>query len=173
MRPGKNPDLAMIAARLPATLGCGIRGEFRYFAKRTWLTNSLPCWARIVTASAVNARFICAPVPYSCISVSSGWWAVRVSQVVTNIETLPPVELKGERPAARPIDMLHLTKQSLGDPGLELEILRMFDAVLSTHFDRPRSASNCVPDLLHHLHIIKAALPSASAHMVAGRACST
>lgn len=61
---------------------------------------------------------------------------------------------RARRPA-RPIDMLHLERQSMGDPGLELEILRMFDEIIAVHFARLESATS-VPDLLAHLHTIKA-----------------
>lgn len=62
----------------------------------------------------------------------------------------------GTRPATRPIDMLHLARQSMGDPGLEVEILRMFDEIIAVHFAKLEQATS-VPDLLHHLHTLKAA----------------
>lgn len=60
------------------------------------------------------------------------------------------------RLAKRPIDMLHLARQSLGDPGLEIEILRMFDQTVAVHFQRLEQATS-VADLLANLHVLKAA----------------
>jgi HPt (histidine-containing phosphotransfer) domain-containing protein len=60
------------------------------------------------------------------------------------------------RTAARPIDMMHLAKQALGDPSLEVEILRTFSERIGRHFSGLESATS-VPDLLHHLHTLKAA----------------
>ena len=60
------------------------------------------------------------------------------------------------RPPARPIDMMHLAKQALGDPGLELEILRAFGEITTRHFAALEKADE-VPDMLHHLHMLKGA----------------
>lgn len=60
------------------------------------------------------------------------------------------------RRPARPIDMQHLAKQALGDPSLELEILRAFGDATSRHFAELDKAQS-VPDMLHHLHILKGA----------------
>lgn len=76
--------------------------------------------------------------------------------MVMSIEVPRPAPETTKRPAARPIDMMHLTKQALGDTGLEGEILRTFDEVVTDHFDRLES-SITVKDLLHHLHIIRGA----------------
>ena len=73
-----------------------------------------------------------------------------------SIEVSRPAQEIGKRPVARPTDMMHLTKQALGDAGLEGEILRNFDEVLAAHFDR-LEGSGTVPELLHHLHIIRGA----------------
>ncbi|HTJ56432.1 MAG TPA: hypothetical protein VL418_02550 [Devosiaceae bacterium] len=61
-----------------------------------------------------------------------------------------------KRVAARPIDMMHLAKQALGDPALELEILRMFDQRLEKHFGRLET-SGSVEDLLAQLEFIRKA----------------
>ncbi len=72
------------------------------------------------------------------------------------IEVSRPAKETVKRPVARPIDMMHLTKQALGDAGLEGEILRNFDEIIAAHFDH-LEASGTVPELLHHLHIIRGA----------------
>ena len=64
---------------------------------------------------------------------------------------------RGSRKAAEgPIDMVHLAKQALGDPGLEIEILRMFDEIVAVHFARLERCG-VVTDVLHHLHTLRAA----------------
>jgi chemotaxis protein histidine kinase CheA len=65
--------------------------------------------------------------------------------------------------------MLHLARQSMGDPGLELEILRMFDEIVAVHFARLEQATS-VPDLLTHLHTIKAASAGVGAWSLAEHA---
>jgi len=75
----------------------------------------------------------------------------------------------GARRPARPIDMLHLARQSMGDPGLELEILRMFDEIIAVHFARLERATS-VPDLLAHLHTIKAGAAGVGAWSLAEHA---
>jgi hypothetical protein len=56
----------------------------------------------------------------------------------------------------RPIDRLHLAKQSLGDPGLELEILRTFGEVVERHFGRLQQAGS-VSEMLCQLQTLKTA----------------
>ncbi|HEY9013204.1 MAG TPA: Hpt domain-containing protein [Devosia sp.] len=55
-----------------------------------------------------------------------------------------------------PIDMVHLSKQTLGDHGLECEILRLFDQMARVYFGRLET-STTEADLLRHLHTIKGA----------------
>lgn len=72
------------------------------------------------------------------------------------VELAKPAPMARKPMPARPIDMMHLTKQALGDPGLEVEILRMFDERLATHFGALET-SVTVPDLLRHLDVIRKA----------------
>jgi hypothetical protein len=60
------------------------------------------------------------------------------------------------RLSRRPIDMMHLTKQALGDPGLETEILRTFDERLAVQF-AGLETSVAVPELLRYLDVIRKA----------------
>jgi hypothetical protein len=63
----------------------------------------------------------------------------------------------GRSPVRRgPIDMLHLAKQAMGDPGLELEVLRVFDETVRVNFERLERSTN-VADLLVHLNTLKLA----------------
>jgi len=52
--------------------------------------------------------------------------------------------------------MVHLSKQTLGDHGLECEILRLFDQMARVYFGRLET-STTEADLLRHLHTIKGA----------------
>lgn len=55
----------------------------------------------------------------------------------------------------RPVDLVHLAKQSFGDPGLEEEILRVFAGLLRAQFGRVETSTN-VEDLganVHALHL--------------------
>lgn len=69
----------------------------------------------------------------------------------------------------RPIDMVHLEKQALGDPGIGVEILRMFDEIVAVHFSRLEQAVER-SDMLHHAHTIKAASAGVGAWALAEQA---
>lgn len=58
--------------------------------------------------------------------------------------------------ALRPIDRMHLAKQALGDPGLEVEILRNFGMVVERHFARLRQAGS-TREMLQQLQTLRAA----------------
>lgn len=62
--------------------------------------------------------------------------------------------------------MAHLAKQTLGDPGLEHEVLRLFDQMSQTYFSRLESSTN-VDELLRHLHTLKGAAAGVGAIRVA------
>ena len=64
--------------------------------------------------------------------------------------------LSPRQPASGPIDLDHLSRQTLGDSGLELEVLRLFDDMSRTYYGRVE-ASTTVQDLLTHLHTLKGA----------------
>jgi len=55
-----------------------------------------------------------------------------------------------------PIDLDFLGQQTLGDPGLELEVLRLFDEMSHVYYGRLET-STTVPDLLRNLHTLKGA----------------
>ena len=66
-------------------------------------------------------------------------------------ETSPPAqEIRG------PIDMAHLSRQTLGDHNLELEVLRLFDEMSHVYYGRLET-STTVQDLLVNLHTLKGA----------------
>lgn len=71
--------------------------------------------------------------------------------------------------SARPIDLVHLAKQCLGDENLELEILRLFDTTVATYFGRLQQAE-MFDDLAINLHSIKGAASGVGAWTIADAA---
>jgi HPt (histidine-containing phosphotransfer) domain-containing protein len=66
----------------------------------------------------------------------------------------------------RPIDIEHLSRQTLGDPGLEFEVLRLFDEMSRVYYERLES-STTVDDLLRNLHTLKGAAAGVGAFGIA------
>lgn len=66
----------------------------------------------------------------------------------------------------RPIDMVHLSRQTLGDHGLECEVLRLFDQMARVYFGR-LEASTTEADVLRHLHTLKGAAAGVGAFGIA------
>jgi HPt (histidine-containing phosphotransfer) domain-containing protein len=71
--------------------------------------------------------------------------------------------------AERPIDLVHLAKQCLGDEHLEYEIMRIYDTTVKTYFDRLKLSSSH-DDLMLNLHSIKGASGGVGAFSVANLA---
>lgn len=71
----------------------------------------------------------------------------------------------------RPVDLVHLAKQCLGDEALELEVLRLFDATLRDYYGRLKVAAS-FDDLILLLHSIKGAAGGVGAWAVADLAKS-
>jgi HPt (histidine-containing phosphotransfer) domain-containing protein len=55
-----------------------------------------------------------------------------------------------------PIDMVHLEQQSLGDPGLQEEVLRLYSQMSGVYLSRIEESSSS-EDLIRHLHTLKSA----------------
>jgi HPt (histidine-containing phosphotransfer) domain-containing protein len=55
-----------------------------------------------------------------------------------------------------PIDMEHLGRQALGDPGLQDEVLRLYARMSRVYLDRIEDSTS-IPMLLEHLHTLKSA----------------
>ena len=55
-----------------------------------------------------------------------------------------------------PIDMEHLGRQALGDPGLQDEVLRLYARMSQVYLSR-LEGSTTVPMLIEHLHTMKSA----------------
>jgi len=62
--------------------------------------------------------------------------------------------------------MVHLSKQTLGDHGLECEVLRLFDQMVRVYFGRLES-STTEADVLRHLHTLKGAASGVGAWTIA------
>ncbi|MEO8756417.1 MAG: Hpt domain-containing protein [Devosia sp.] len=71
----------------------------------------------------------------------------------TNLKRIDPVRTPQVQ---SPIDLAHLSAQTLGDAGLELEVLRLFDEMSHVYYGR-LEASTTVEDLLRNLHTLKGA----------------
>lgn len=65
-----------------------------------------------------------------------------------------------------PIDLEHLSRQTLGDEGLEQEVLRLFDQMSQVYRDRLET-STTVPELLRNLHTLKGAAAGVGAFALA------
>jgi HPt (histidine-containing phosphotransfer) domain-containing protein len=72
---------------------------------------------------------------------------------------------------SRPIDLVHLAKQCLGDEHLEYEILRLFDTTVKTYFAR-LITSEAPEDIGLNLHSIKGAASGVGAWTIADLAKS-
>lgn len=68
--------------------------------------------------------------------------------------------------ATRPIDLVHLARQCLGDEGLELEILRLFKTTMGVYQTR-LAAATTPDDLKLCLHSIKGAASGVGAWTIA------
>ena len=77
-----------------------------------------------------------------------------------------PVGVGTHKRAMRPIDLVHLAKQCLGDENLEYEILRLFDTTVKTYFGRLALAAS-YDDLALNLHSIKGAASGVGAWTIA------
>ena len=75
------------------------------------------------------------------------------------------------RRPSRPIDLVHLARQCLGDAGLEHEILRLFDTTAITYFKRLQLSSS-YDDLAMNLHSLKGAASGVGAWTIADLAKS-
>jgi HPt (histidine-containing phosphotransfer) domain-containing protein len=68
--------------------------------------------------------------------------------------------------SVRPVDLVHLAKQCLGDEFLELEVLRLFDTTLAGYYGRLKMAAS-FDDLALILHSIKGAASGVGAWAIA------
>ncbi|WP_423068202.1 Hpt domain-containing protein [Devosia sp. CN2-171] len=64
-----------------------------------------------------------------------------------------------------PIDMVHLEQQSLGDPGLQEEVLRLYSQMSGVYLTRIEESSSS-EELARHLHTLKSAAAGIGAWQV-------
>jgi HPt (histidine-containing phosphotransfer) domain-containing protein len=82
-----------------------------------------------------------------------------------NTAKAAPVEVF--KPEIRgPIDLDFLARQTLGDEGLEQEVLRLFDQMSHAYFERLETSTN-VSDLLRNLHTLRGAAAGVGAFALA------
>ncbi len=76
--------------------------------------------------------------------------------------------LKVDR-TSRPIDLVYLARQTLGDRALECEVLRMFEKQVSIYFDRIAAATD-PHEITLGLHTLKGAAQGIGATALAAQA---
>src|SRR5690348_2711311 len=82
-----------------------------------------------------------------------------------NAAKVAPVE--ASKPEIRgPIDLEFLGRQTLNDQGLEQEVLRLFDEISHTYFERLEK-STTVSDLMRNLHTLRGAAAGVGAFALA------
>ena len=82
-----------------------------------------------------------------------------------NTAKAAPVEVS--KPEIRgPIDLDFLARQTLGDEGLEEEVLRLFDEMSHAYFERLETSTS-VSDLLRNLHTLRGAAAGVGAFALA------
>lgn len=69
-------------------------------------------------------------------------------------------------PSQHPLDMVHLGRQTLGDPGLQSEVLRLFADALRAYYERLET-STTRNDLMVNLHALKGAASGVGAFALA------
>lgn len=67
---------------------------------------------------------------------------------------------------SRPIDLVHLARQTLGDRGLECEVFRLFEAQVTTYFQRVRASTDPY-EITLGLHTLKGSSQGVGAMMLA------
>jgi hypothetical protein len=73
---------------------------------------------------------------------------------------------EADRLRQRPIDLVHLAKQTLGDSALECEVLRMFDQFATGTFARIEQSTSS-DELLSHLSSLRGAAAGVGAWAIA------
>jgi predicted NBD/HSP70 family sugar kinase len=82
-----------------------------------------------------------------------------------NTAKIAPIDVS--KPEIRgPIDLDFLARQTLGDEGLEQEVLRLFDQMSHAYFERLETSTS-VSDLLRNLHTLRGAAAGVGAFALA------
>jgi HPt (histidine-containing phosphotransfer) domain-containing protein len=83
-----------------------------------------------------------------------------------NTAATAPEQLPVAPPSGHPIDLVHLARQTLGDSGLQEEVLRLFDQLQHTYFSRLETSTNR-NELMVNLHALKGAAAGVGAFALA------
>jgi HPt (histidine-containing phosphotransfer) domain-containing protein len=85
---------------------------------------------------------------------------------MARVASIGEIVENGARRDSRPIDLVHLAKQCLGDEELEREVLALFDTTIVTYLGRLES-STTTDELVMNLHAIRGASAGIGAFTVA------
>lgn len=86
--------------------------------------------------------------------------------MVSSSAAMHDVAAAGRKLRKHPIDMAHLARQTMGDEGLEYEVLRLFDQMVKVYYGRLERATS-VDELIMNLHALKGAAAGVGAFGVA------
>lgn len=80
--------------------------------------------------------------------------------------SLPVTEPGRPQSTVRPIDLVHLARQTLGDDALKIEVLRLFNQQIVIYFERVRAATD-PHEIAMGLHTLKGAAQGVGAFTLA------
>ncbi|WP_196257697.1 Hpt domain-containing protein [Pelagibacterium limicola] len=85
---------------------------------------------------------------------------------MARIHSLPFAEPGRPHSTVRPIDLVHLARQTLGDDALKIEVLRLFNQQIVHYFERVRMATE-PHEIAMGLHTLKGAAQGVGAFVLA------
>ncbi|WP_116653893.1 Hpt domain-containing protein [Pelagibacterium sediminicola] len=85
---------------------------------------------------------------------------------MASVSSLPVTEPGRPQSTVRPIDLVHLARQTLGDDALKIEVLRLFNQQIVLYFDRVRAAVD-PHEISMGLHTLKGAAQGVGAFVLA------
>lgn len=85
---------------------------------------------------------------------------------MADVYPLPATEPVRPQNTVRPIDLVHLARQTLGDDALKIEVLRLFNQQIVLYFERVRAATD-PHEIAMGLHTLKGAAQGVGAFSLA------
>lgn len=85
---------------------------------------------------------------------------------MAHARSLPASEAGRPHGTVRPIDLVHLARQTLGDDALKIEVLRLFNQQIVVYFERVRAATDS-HEIAMGLHTLKGAAQGVGAFALA------
>jgi HPt (histidine-containing phosphotransfer) domain-containing protein len=85
---------------------------------------------------------------------------------MVHARSLPVAEAGRPLGTVRPIDLVHLARQTLGDDALKIEVLRLFNQQIVVYFERVRAATD-PHEIAMGLHTLKGAAQGVGAFALA------